>query len=67
MLARVLLETIEARGLDLEMLDEGGDWVAGSVMGQLKTMKLRRCRRSPSLLPPSGDAAIDGQHGTGNP
>ncbi len=60
MLARVLFEGIGAGGVEFEISDEAGDWVAGSVMGQLKTMRLRRCRRNPALLPASGDATIDG-------
>lgn len=51
MLARVLLERIEANAIDFAPPDEAGDWVANSVMGQLKTMKLRIRRRAASRRP----------------
>jgi cytochrome P450 len=52
MLARVLLERIEANGIDFDPPDAAGDWIGNSVMGQLKTMKLRMQRRRPADQPP---------------
>jgi cytochrome P450 len=46
MLARVMLETFLAEGVELERLDEPGSWIEGHMMSQLRTLPVRVRRRA---------------------